>query len=226
MSGDPNLPGPGDIVPAAPTEPPPRRRHPLGLPPGSVRALLILMIMGTIWLLLLMPEEKNIEVPLYLYYLQFLTLGSYFSARSNAPVGQHPPPLYLPRGSIRTLIILGFLGVIGHLIYLDPGGFSHRQLLSATDKDATLLMPVVMIGAYIVGAILAAASYKLFNGPLGMPAWYSDVQAWVSLIAVLGLGIEVVLQLIVFPTVENPPKLPQMQLILSAIVSFYFGARA
>lgn len=226
MSTDPLAPAAVDALPSVPAPIVPRPRHPLGLPPGSVRAVIILMVMGTIWALLLMPEEKNIEVPLYLYYLLFLTLGSYFSGRAQAPVGS-PSPLYLPRGSIRAIIVLGFAGVMGYAIFRDPEGFWKRPLLDPEDRAATMLLPTVIIGAYLVGVIVAGFAHKLLNGPLGMPAWYQDVLAWVSLLAVLGLGIEVILQLIVFPSMPEPrPQVPQMQLLLSGIVALYFGARA
>jgi hypothetical protein len=105
-------------APAAPQGPP--QRQPLGLPRGSVRAVMILMILGTIVTLLAMPPEKNVSVPVYLYYLLFLTTGSYFSNRGAAPsrkVSREAAPLGLPRGSIRFLIIAAFLGGVGWGVY-------------------------------------------------------------------------------------------------------------
>lgn len=209
---------------------PSRVRHPLGLPAGSVRALLILMIMGTIWTLMAMPKERNITVPIYLYYLLFLTTGAYFAGRSHAfATGTHEqPPLYLPRGSIRSLIVIGFLAVLGFAIYQDPSGFFERPLFSPEDvKHATLLLPVVMIGAFLLGIIANVVGAKVLAGPYGLPPWYQDVQAWVSVLAVLGLGAQVILELVVFANMplEDRPHLPQLQLVLSAIIAFYFGAR-
>jgi hypothetical protein len=211
------------------TYPPGRSRHPLGLPQGSVRAVLILMIMGTIWTLLAMPGDREIRVPIYLYYLLFLTTGSYFAARSRSAVTapHESPPLYLPRGTIRGLIVIGFIGILGYAIFQDPTGFFSRPLLSNDDKQhATLLLPVAMIGGFLLGVIVSCVSSKMLAGPTGMPAWYQDVQAWVSLLAVLGLGAQVILELVVFPSMTAPPSLPQLQLVLSAIIAFYFGARA
>ena len=36
-------------------------RHPLGLPPGSVRAVLSLIIVGLFWLILLLPQENALH---------------------------------------------------------------------------------------------------------------------------------------------------------------------
>jgi hypothetical protein len=204
--------------------PPPRPREPLGLPAGSVRAVLILLVMSTISTLLLM---EGATVPLYLYYLLFLTTGAYFASRSKSPhVAGEPAPLYLPRGSIRGLIVLAFAVVLGVAIYRDPSGFFHRPLLDQIDQKETVVLPVVMLGVFFLGIIVSWISHKLLAGPEGMPAWYQDVQAWVAMLAVLGLGTMVILEVVVFPSMQEPPKLHVLEMILSAVVAFYFGARA
>jgi len=214
--------------------PPLRRRHPLGLPAGSVRALLILMVVGTIWALLLMPKEKNVHVPLYLYYLAFLTVGSYFAGRSHAPpahMSNEPHPLYLPRGSIRLIVIAGFIGVVGFAIYknhdfLSDDLFDPRELLDPKEKP-TITLPLILIGAFFLGIIVNGLSRWVLAGPEGLPTWYQDVLAWISVLAVLGLGTEVILQLVVLPSMEeaNRFNLPPLQMILSGIIAFYFGVR-
>ncbi|MBL8796451.1 MAG: hypothetical protein JNM56_21305 [Planctomycetia bacterium] len=218
-------------VPVAAVFVPPalRPRQPLGLPAGSVRALLILMVLGTIITLLLMPKERNVTVPIHLYYLLFLMTGAYFSTRSR-PAGSTPSseasPLYLPRGTVRIVIIAGFFGVMGFAFVRDPWGFLDRPLLSDRDRQATLVLPLVMMGTYLLGIITSSAAQKFLAGPLGVPAWYQDVTAWVSVLAVFGLGADTILQLVVFPTLASPPQLPPMQLALSSIIAFYFGLRA
>src|SRR5260370_41974989 len=92
-------------------------RQQLGLPAGSVRALLTFMILGLIWALMLLPEEKEVKIPLYLYYLMFLILGHFFAAHGHSiasPATGTASPLYLPRGTLRILIIVGFLAVMGY----------------------------------------------------------------------------------------------------------------
>src|SRR5882724_10592291 len=78
-----------------------RRLHALGLPAGSVRALLAVLIFATTWgLLVLKPTQ---EVPGYLRDLLFIIMGHYFAARRRSGPAEEPgpPPLYLPRGSVR-----------------------------------------------------------------------------------------------------------------------------
>jgi hypothetical protein len=210
------------------TVPPPKPRHPLGLPAGSVRAVLTLMVLGTVWALLAMPPEKEIHVPLYLHYLTFLVIGSYFGTRSSSkrePGQAHP--LYLPRGSIRLIIILGFAAVIAWGIYQNPDFISR---LTPTKEQLTEqpFLPLVIFGAFFVGVIVSALAHMVLAGPLGLPAWYQDIQAWVSLLAVLGLGAEVIYQLVILPGLDpaSALHLPHWQAILSGIVAFYFGARS
>src|ERR1700736_4109165 len=87
------------------------QRQPLGLPAGSVRAILTFIILALIWTLMLLPKDKVKDIPLYLFYLMFLSLGSFFAAHGRSiagPLTGTRSPLYLPRGSLRFLIILGF----------------------------------------------------------------------------------------------------------------------
>src|SRR5207248_4431468 len=78
------------------------------------------MLLGTIWTLILIAPEDVVQIPLYLYYLMFLVLGHFFAAHGRSIAGPHTSsasPLYLPRGSLRTLIVLGFAAVLGWRYY-------------------------------------------------------------------------------------------------------------
>lgn len=207
-------------------------RHPLGLPAGSVRALLTFMILGTVWALLLIPAEKG-KVPLYLGYLMFLVIGSYFGARGSAPKGkgvQESPPLYLPRGSIRFLIILGFAAVCGYGYWKDPSFFENFKYDPAEVAKQGYL-PVVIFGSFFLGSVVTSMAEMVLAGEEGLPAWYQDIQAWIAVLAVLAFGAGIIYELIIWPTLKSAPidrntldSLP-WQMILSGIVAFYFGAR-
>jgi hypothetical protein len=207
-------------------------RYPLGLPAGSVRALLTFMVLGTVWTLLLMPAEKHVRVPLYLTYLMFLVIGSYFGARGAAPKAKdqaETPPLYLPRGSIRLLIILGFAGVCGYGYYRDHSFFENLKFDTETITKEPYL-PMIIFGAFFLGSVVSTIAGWVLAGEEGLPAWYQDLLAWVSVLAVLGLGALVIYQLVIKPTMD-PEKQIQLgglpwETILSSIVAFYFGARS
>src|SRR5205814_4470984 len=88
---------------------------------GSVRAMLALIIFGGIWAWLALRPMS--EVPPYLQNLMFIIMGHYFAARSRSGSDGSPPPLYLPRGTVRTMLVIGFFAVTGLLFY-------HQQMYS------------------------------------------------------------------------------------------------
>src|SRR5262245_7370799 len=82
-------------------------RHPLGLPPGSVRALLSLIICGLFWVLILLPPEKAVPIPVFLYFLLSLILVFFVAHGSTIgrASGSLRSPWHLPRGTFRVLIV-------------------------------------------------------------------------------------------------------------------------
>lgn len=213
---------------AALVAPLPVRRHPLGLPAGSVRALLAFMVFGIIWAMLLLPErvDVDIRVPQYLYYLMFLILGHYFAARGHTPViagVREHPPLYLPRGSLRLLMIVGFAAAMAWGFYHNPRFFDRLKPLQITDQP---YLPLVLLAAFFLGIIVARVADRLLAGPEGLPAWFQDILAWVSLIALLSLAAEFIVRLVINPTLAHPLDLPHWEGYLAAVVGFYFGLKS
>lgn len=112
-------------IPSLPIPTPPR--PPLGLPTGSVRAILAFILSGTLWYAILRgltPEPILVDSAL-------LVVAFYFGVRSTTPLAPvtlppataEPPkvrqPLYLPRGIVRSILAVGFLGVIAYVAYRD-----------------------------------------------------------------------------------------------------------
>src|SRR5438105_11201214 len=202
--------------------PPPR--HPLGLPAGSVRAILILSIVGLIWALTLLPRDKVANVPLYLYYVLFLCLGSFFSAHGYSIAGpapaRAPSPLYLPRGSLRGLIVLGFLGILGWKYYTRHDWNAVLEDLKLPEigpKDAVL--PVVLLGAFFAGVILSRIFGRSRGGVRVAPPWFQDILAWIALLATLGLVAEVIIQALINLGLAEERRigLPQFQMLLGVV---------
>src|SRR5437899_301948 len=108
-------------------------RHALGWPPGSVRALLALMVVGLVCALMLIPRETPTPIPAFLLYLLFLILGHYFAARGGSR-GQSSAwsqqPLNLPRGCVRLLLLLSLSATCIYRYWTDEAGFQDQWLAS------------------------------------------------------------------------------------------------
>src|SRR5436190_15164116 len=98
--------------------PAPRMRMVLGLPPGSIRALLTLLTVGFI----VVQTARGIQVSLLWFESLMIVLAHYFAHRRLVPLSpgvreklkaenlieDEPNPLYLPRHSLRTIIVMAF----------------------------------------------------------------------------------------------------------------------
>lgn len=207
------------------TVPVPIRRHALGLPAGSIRATHLLVIVGLTATLIVNPRDINIAIPAYLIYLIFLILGHYYGSRSG-PSGVRAPgesaPLYLPAGSVRLLVILGLGGAIGYKIYTNPEALQRMFEVSLEGLKEQPYLPLVILSAFFVGVVL-----RMIVGRDHPPQWLQDFEAWLSIIALVGLGIETVIRLVVAASLEVPLlPLPTWEAILGGIIAFYFGERS
>src|SRR5262249_44565313 len=116
----------------APAVAPPPRRHAFGWPPGSIRAVLTLLIVGLVCGLMLMSTpDQPVAIPLhppYLLYLLFLVLGHYFAARGHSrQVPGEAPPLHLPRGTIRLALVAAIVGTVTWQIVKHPGALTAQM---------------------------------------------------------------------------------------------------
>jgi hypothetical protein len=196
-------------------------RHPLGLPPGSIRAVMALMIAGLFWVALVLSATRpEVEVPLFLYFLTGMIL-LFFGSHGHS-IGSHlnaGHPLHLPRGSVRAIILLGAAGVFAWLYYRHPERFPE---IVTPAKDQLQQWPTLLattVGGYAVG-------YLIGRGPWRRAAAFQDILAWISLLAMIGLVIETIWIIFINPSLEQAVRLKNFEAVLTAIVSFYFGARS
>jgi hypothetical protein len=209
--------------------PAPAPRHALGLPAGSIRALLALSVLGLLWLLALRPlpgqpgAPYEIQLPtafMDLQILMVLILAHYFAAHGNTirAGGTGHSPLGLPRGSIRFLLLAGYLGLAGFLY--------HKQATFEYPSTSAVLLLLVLVSGFFLGHVLTGAVRTLAGGVL--PYWFQDVQAWVALLATLCMGVLLIIVLFINPSLPLEAQIsPQwVEAVLAALVSFYFGARS
>lgn len=210
---------------AAPTNPAlPVRRSALGLPAGSVRAVHVLGIVALVCGILLVSPFRAAHVPPYLIYLLLLGVGHYFAAHGNTiarrDMSGHSP-LYLPAGVVRLLVMAMLGGTIGWLVYAHPDAL--HQSFDATIEEMKMqpYMLLVILGAFFVGVVIRA-----IVGHDNPPVAWQEFEAWLSLLALVGLFVAVILHLVIGVSLRQQLSLPFGEGVLGAGIAFYFGARS
>ena len=196
---------------------PPETRHPLGLPAGSVRAVLTLLIVTvvitqvvrghqveTLW-----TETLLIALAHYFTSRRFINLAPDVMRRLEAEgyVETELHPLYLPRHSIRTIVCLAFVGLTAYLYR------EHRLL----DFRAISILGVVF--AYLLGIVARALRMWATKG-----RHTPTVRGWENFKAV---GALLLLTYAAGATLLDRPEFlpPMLRNTTLGLVLFYFGSR-
>jgi hypothetical protein len=200
-----------------------RRRHALGLPAGSVRALLTSLVFGLLAAIIVSGKQDRVPTLYnYLWYLLFLILAHYFAAHGNS-IRSHPEersPLGLPRGFFRFVFIGGFVGLIAWLY--------HEHQSFEPPPMSSLANPLVLLAGFFLG-VCVARIVRFTSGDEGPPFWFQDVEAWIALLAVVVLIIQVLVLVVINPSVSEENQFlkdGQWDGIVAALIGFYFGARS
>jgi len=207
-----------------------RSMHALGLPAGSVRALLAVLVFATVWGMLLVRPSQ--EVPDYLSDLMFVIMGHYFATRKRpaavAGLGEEPgpPPLFLPRGSIRLVLAAGSVAVAAVLY--------QRGVLTRIDRNPGVTT-LLLVGGFLIGVILNAVTGWWRARVKRRYRSIEDMQA----LAAMGAGV-VLVALVwnrMFPIIP-PDQVDAVfngwghlgrlgpEHLLAAVIGFYYGSRS
>ncbi|HWY86042.1 MAG TPA: hypothetical protein VNX28_04925 [Gemmataceae bacterium] len=197
------------------------KRHALGLPEGSIRATHTLLIVGLFCAMMLVDTRPPLAMPPYLIYLLFMVLGHYFAHRSGTRAGTTYHPLYLPRGCVRFLVMVGLVATIGWCLYHDPDKVQHQFDESLEALKTEPLLPLFILGSFFLGVVVRAVV-----GRENPPYFLQDMEAWLSLVSIVGLAVAAVIHLIIQPSLESTLHMPVWEAILASVISFYFGERS
>jgi hypothetical protein len=196
------------------------KRHPLGLPSGSVRALLCLIVVA----FLVTQTARGVRIDVVWTEALMIMLAHYFTTRrfvslSNElrekleAAGEIDPdenPLWLPRHSVRILLIAAFGGLAYYL-------YAHGRLF-----DSQALALLVSVGAYLLGiTVRGFLGWWSRRTGLTSPAWWIDMKAAGTLLVVLvAVGLQV------FGTKEiHGVDAARLQDFSLGLVLYYFGSR-
>ncbi len=193
-------------------------RHPFGLPPGSVRGFLSLLICGFVWMVLLWPDPpggRELKLPLSHFFLMALVLMAF----SSAPHLQMGESKTLP-WVLRVLFVGGSVGVVLYSLFRDPHSLS--KLTPDAGEFAYWWGPFLgcLAGGFAAGLLL-----RFVLGRQNQV--FQTLRAWLSVVGVLMMLGEFVLFLM-YASADSRPEnfLRVWQAVQLAVVSGYFGTRA
>ena len=205
---------------------PTQLRHTFGAPRGTVRAILALSVAGSAyWLIanpaLRMAHTAGGKLPEQLFSALLIVIGFYFADRAaqqkNAEKPTGPQPLWLPAGSVRALLVLGYLASVGWLVYQALVADPNADLMAQPGAAA-----ILNIGMFL-GGRLGRLILKNFHstGKSRLAHVIDDIKGVVALLA----GAAVVI-LFCFPQVPVPTEWRGwFDQAMPALISFYFGTK-
>jgi hypothetical protein len=195
-------------------------RHPLGLPAGSVRTILALMITGLFWLVVALPPERNVVIPLNHYFLMALVMLMFVSHKPHADADEVLAPFGLPITLFRLLIVLGTAALFAWLFHRE-----HEQLFDRLTPRPEQLQHWTGFMLSLAGGF--GLGYLTGLGPWRKSSVFQDLQAWVSILAMIGLGVELIIRVFINPNLSQERNFDTFpwECALTGVISFYFASR-
>jgi hypothetical protein len=194
---------------------------PYGLPMGTVRGFLSVLICSFFWIFLLMgnpaPGDPTPKAPLGHFFL--LTLV--FLAFASHPIEAMRTSAILPL-IMRLIFVGGSIAVLIYIAVTDMQRLSSRLTPDAADIPQWPVLLGCLAGGF--GVALAIRFILGRRSPMFM-----TLRAWVGVIAMLLLLFETIFQFVILPNMSDKPSMEVMQVwegILIAVVAAYFGSRA
>jgi len=191
--------------------------HPYGLPLGTVRGFLSVLICSFFWIVLLYPGEQTPHAPLAHFFL--LTLV--FMAFASHPLHEAQTSSFLP-WLMRVIFLGGSAAVLGYVAYKSPEQVGIRL----TPSVGEISQWPVLLGC-LAGGFGIALFVRFIMGRKNEA--FQTARAWLGILAILLLLFETLLQFVILPDLSDKPGPEAMKIwegFLLATVAAYFGCRA
>lgn len=182
--------------------------EPLYLPKGSIRALVTLVMTGTACLAAISgqaipPHLLDLLLAIVAYYFGFRHKAKAADSRIVDASSRAKAPLMLPGGVIRTALTLGF-AVVAIVLH----------------SQGKLLQPEIFGFVAILGGLIVGYYFGRLIAPMRESA------AGIALNHAKGLVVIVSALVLSVLTLTGAQAPEHLELILAAVVSFYFGSRS
>ncbi len=205
----------------------PKTWPPLGMPTGSVRAILGLLVVAVVVTKMARFEDFQTDEDKLWIVTLLITLTHYFTSRrfvalspevrrqleDDGVIDRERHPLFLPRNSIRVIIIGAFSWLAYHVYTNGP---EHENGILYGHHVASLLG---MMASFLLGAIVRGIG-NWWNGyrPQRSAGTWGDLKA---------LGVILVLTLVAIPEFLGQQSVvpPIFFRVALGFTLFYFGSR-
>jgi hypothetical protein len=192
-------------------------RHPFGLPLGTIRGTMSLLICSFFWAALLWPEPTPPK-PLLAHYFMLALVLLVFSpySKDSSEEGSR----FVPR-LMRVLAIGGSLAVLGIVAASHPERLNARLTPDPAEvKDWWGVFLATVACGFAVGNVVRLILGR--DNPV-----FQTLRAWLSVVGLLMMAAELVMW-VSFSTADNKQDefLRFWQAFEMAFVSCYFGTRA
>lgn len=196
----------------------PALHQPFGLPQGTVRGFLSVLICSFFWIVLLLPEMTPAKIPIAHFFL--LTLV-FLAFASNPHVADLSLPV-LP-WLMRLIFVGGSVAVIAYIGYQFPGRLSERLTPNPAEITQWPTLLATLSFGFAGGIFL-----RYVMGPRSHT--FQSLRAWIGVLAMICLVAETVIQFAIIPNLETPPDpakgMRVWEAIVVGLVAAYFGTRA
>jgi len=197
----------------------PITRYPLNLPAGSVRGILALAITGLFAVLIALPADRDVVIPMFLYpLLSLLLVFSVAHGRTHGIPGE-AQALGLPRGILRFVIVTVIVATVTWKAVTDPDVLLQRLTPKPGQLGEWPALLAALGGGFVAGRVLRLGPWR--NTPM-----FQDLLAWVALLCMIGLAVETLGLLFIHPQLPDGLNLRTLELCLTSAVALYFGARS
>jgi hypothetical protein len=193
-------------------------RHPFGLPMGTVRGFMSLLICSFFWIFLLLPDDKASTAPLAHFFL--LTLV--FLAFASHPLPQQNARSEFLPWLMRVLFVGGSVAVVVYTAANYPDRLASRLTPAPGDVVQWPVLLGTLAGGFGLGLFLRFALGR--NSDM-----FQTLRAWVGVMSILLLLVETLYQFAIKPSLSDPPGPDAMKIwegVIIAFVASYFGTRA
>ncbi|HEY3788032.1 MAG TPA: hypothetical protein VGL71_04215 [Urbifossiella sp.] len=197
-------------------------RHPYGLPMGTVRGFMSVLICSFFWIYLLLPSQPGEHRPLTAPLAHFFLLSMVFLAFASHPILRDAVKSEFLPWLMRVLFVGGSAAVVAYVAYEDPS----RLAIRLTPEQGEVVQWPVLLGTLCGGFGLGI----FLRFALGHNSdIFQTIRAWIGVVAILLLVVETLYQFAIKPSIAEPPGPETMKVwegVVIAFVAAYFGSRA